>query len=243
MSIRAHQSPQVPDPAQAITAADVVAFVRRAAAAIRRHEALLDRLDAALGDGDHGTNMRTGLEAAVADLEAMPPANDEPVGVLVRRIGHVLLASVGGASGPLYATAFIEAGFVLESMGSPDFRAFAAAMGAGACGLARRGRCAVGDKTILDALRPATDALLAAAAEGSPPGPAFEQAVRAARRGVQATIPLVARRGLALRLGERSRGHRDPGALSCFLLIRAMLDGRATRPTAPVVEPGQPRRP
>ncbi len=205
----------------------MVAFVRRAAAVIRRHEALLDRLDAALGDGDHGTNMRTGLEAAATDLDAAPPAADEPVGALVRRVGHVLLASVGGASGPLYATAFIEAGFALETEGATDLGAFARAMDAGARALARRGRCAVGDKTILDALRPATDALLAAAEQQIPPGVAFEQAVRAARRGVRSTIPLIARRGLALRLGERSRGHRDPGAVSCFLVVRAMLDGRA----------------
>ena len=97
---------------------------------------------------------------------------------------------------------------------------------AGRAGLARRGRCVLGDKTILDALEPAVQALLAGAASGLPPDEAFVRAARAARAGVRATIPMVARRGLALRLGERSRGHRDPGATSCFLLIRSMLDGR-----------------
>ncbi len=211
-----------------MTVDDVVAFVRRATVAVARHEALLDRLDAALGDGDHGTNMTTGLQAVVRELAEHPPAPDEPIGGLIRRIGHVLLASVGGASGPLYGTAFIECGFALEGHEPVDLRALADAVQAGTAGLARRGRCAVGDKTILDALQPAADALSAVAAGAAPPEEAFVAAARAARRGAQSTVPLIARRGLALRLGERSRGHRDPGATSCFLMIRAMLDGRAT---------------
>jgi dihydroxyacetone kinase-like protein len=107
-----------------------------------------------------------------------------------------------------------------------DLPTLARALDTGRAGLARRGRCALGDKTILDALEPATQALLAGAATGLPPDEAFVRAARAARAGVRATIPMVARRGLALRLGERSRGHRDPGATSCFLLVRSMLDGR-----------------
>jgi dihydroxyacetone kinase-like protein len=219
-------------PAVSITAADVVAFVGRAAATIARHEALLDRLDAALGDGDHGTNMTTGLQAVVRILADEAPAEGMArldVGALLRRIGHTLVASVGGASGPLYGTLFIEAGFALDGRHAMDLATFARALDVGRAGLARRGRCVVGDKTILDALEPATRALLAGAAAGLPPDEAFVRAARAARAGVRATIPMVARRGLALRLGERSRGHRDPGATSCFLLIRSMLDGRTSR--------------
>jgi phosphoenolpyruvate---glycerone phosphotransferase subunit DhaL len=210
-----------------VTTDDVVGFVRRSATIVGRHEALLDRLDAALGDGDHGTNMATGLQAVLRHLVEQPPESDEGVGELIRRIGHVLVASVGGASGPLYGTALIECGFALEGRARVDLAALAAGVSEGADGLARRGRCTVGDKTILDALRPAADALLAAAAAGVPPQDAFVAAARAARRGAQATVPMVARRGLALRLGDRSIGHRDPGATSCFLLVRAMLDGRA----------------
>jgi len=219
-------------PAVTITAADVVAFIGRAAATIARHEALLDRLDAALGDGDHGTNMTTGLEAvvrAIADEAPAEAAGRLDVGALLRRIGHTLVASVGGASGPLYGTLFIEAGFALDGRHAVDLATFAGALDAGRAGLARRGRCAVGDKTILDALEPATLALLAGASAGLPPDETFVRAARAARAGVRATIPMIARRGLALRLGERSRGHRDPGATSCFLLIRSMLDGRTSR--------------
>ena len=217
--------------AATITAEDVVAFVGRAAVTIARHEALLDRLDAALGDGDHGTNMTTGLQAVVRALRDEAPAEAAgplDVGALLRRIGHTLVASVGGASGPLYGTLFIEAGFALDGRRTVDLPTLAQALEAGRAGLARRGRCRLGDKTILDALEPATRALLAGAAAGLPPDEAFVRAARAARAGVRATIPMVARRGLALRLGERSRGHRDPGATSCFLLFRSMLDGRTS---------------
>ena len=217
--------------AVAITAEDVVAFVGRAAVTIARHEALLDRLDAALGDGDHGTNMSTGLQAVIRALRDEAPAEASgplDVGALLRRIGHTLVASVGGASGPLYGTLFIETGFALDGRHAVDLPTVARALDAGRAGLARRGRCRLGDKTILDALEPAVRALQAAAAAGIPPDEAFVRAARAARAGVRATIPMVARRGLALRLGERSRGHRDPGATSCFLLFRSMLDGRTT---------------
>ena len=217
-----------------ITVENVVVFIERAAATIARHEALLDRLDAALGDGDHGTNMTTGLQAVVHALTedaGAETASPRDVGALLRRIGYTLVSSVGGASGPLYGTLFIETGFALDRQPEVDLPTLARALDTGRAALARRGRCALGDKTILDALGPATQALLAAATAGLPPDEAFVLAARAARAGVRATIPMVARRGLAMRLGERSRGHRDPGATSCFLLVRSMLDGR-TRPRA-----------
>ena len=213
-----------------ITAEDVVAFIGRAASTIARHEALLDRLDAALGDGDHGTNMTTGLQAVVRALADEAPAEASgplDVGALLRRIGRMLVGSVGGASGPLYGTLFLETGFALDGRHAVDLPTFARALDAGRAALARRGRCALGDKTILDALEPAVQALLAGSAAGFPPDEAFVRAALAARAGVRATTPMVARRGLALRLGERSRGHRDPGATSCFLLVRCMLDGRS----------------
>ena len=210
------------DGRDALTAPDVVRFVERAAATLARHEALLDRLDAALGDGDHGANMTLGFAAAVPVARTSLAQRPGDVGELLRVIGHSLVASVGGASGPLYGTAFIEAGFALagrETAGAADL---ADALRAGAMGLARRGRCSVGDKTILDALAPAVRALRDGADHGLPLGSCVAAAAAAAAGGMRATIPLVARRGLALRLGERSRGHRDPGATSCFLLLAAM---------------------
>lgn len=205
-----------------LSAPDVLAFVERAAAALVRHEALLDRLDAALGDGDHGSNMVAGFTAAVPVARAALAERPGDVGELLRLLGHTLVGSVGGASGPLYGTAFIEAGFALAGRAEAGPAELAAALEAGRAGLIRRGRCAVGDKTILDALDPAVRALRAGADSSRPLGACVAAAAGGAAGGMRATIPLVARRGLALRLGERSRGHRDPGATSCFLLLEAM---------------------
>jgi dihydroxyacetone kinase-like protein len=206
----------------ALAAPDVLTFVEGAAAVLRRHELLLDRLDAALGDGDHGTNMAVGFAAAVPVARAGLAERPGDVGELLRMVGHSLVANVGGASGPLYGTAFIEAGFALAGRDAAGPRDLAAALEAGRDGLARRGRCAVGDKTILDALDPAVRTLREQADAGGSLAACVAAAAVAAAGGMRATIPLVARRGLALRLGERSRGHRDPGAASCFLLLGAM---------------------
>lgn len=209
-------------PPPALAAPDVLGFVERAAATLRRHAALLDRLDAALGDGDHGTNMAIGFAAAVPVARLGLAERPDDVGELLRVVGHSLVANVGGASGPLYGTAFIEAGFALAGRPRAGPGDLAAALEAGRAGLIRRGRCAVGDKTILDAFDPAIRALRSEADAGRPLVPCVVAAAVAAGGGMRATIPLVARRGLALRLGERSRGHRDPGATSCFLLLGAM---------------------
>jgi dihydroxyacetone kinase-like protein len=206
----------------ALTAPDVVRFVECARLSLDRHLALLDRLDAALGDGDHGGNMALGFRAASAVARAGLIEWPDDVGELLRRVGHTLVGSVGGASGPLYGTVFIEAGFALAGQAAVGPGDLAGALEAGQAALARRGRCAIGDKTILDALAPGAAALRAAADAGQPLGACLGTAALAAGRGAKATVPLVARRGLALRLGERSRGHRDPGAASCFLLLAAM---------------------
>lgn len=193
----------------------VRAALARCRAVIERHAAALTALDQVLGDGDHGDNLVIGFRAVDASLAELPA--DTPPGELLRNVGHRLVAAVGGASGPLYGTAFLEAGSRAGDAARIPFADLPAMLDAAATGLARRGRCAVGDKTILDALRPAADTLLAT---GSWPA-----AVRAAHDGALATRPLVARRGLALRLGERSAGHLDPGAVSCVLLLRALGGG------------------
>jgi dihydroxyacetone kinase-like protein len=214
-------------PPFAFTGADLVAVVARAERLLYRNRALLDRLDAELGDGDHGENMSTGFADAVRAIASEDPGTD--VGDLLRRLGHLLVAGVGGAGGSLYGTAFIEAGIAVAGRRELDPEGMARALQAAADGVARRGRCRLGDKTIYDALRPAADAFAAAVAGGAGREAAVLVAIRAARDGMLATTPLVARRGLALRLGERSRGHQDPGATSCYLLFRSLL---ASGPTA-----------
>ncbi len=189
---------------------------------VERHAGYLTRLDAILGDGDHGDNLVIGFRAVEALLEDLPP--DTPPGELLRAVGHRLVAAVGGASGPLYGTAFLEAGATAGDAPALEPTMLGSMLTAAADGLARRGRCTVGDKTILDALRPAADAFVRASSDGRPWSDAMADTVRAAARGMRQTRPLVARRGLALRLGERSIGHLDPGAVSCMLLLRAIAD-------------------
>jgi dihydroxyacetone kinase-like protein len=203
------------------TGADLAAVVARAERLLARNRVLLDRLDAALGDGDHGVNMTAGFAEAVRSV--VPADTPDDVGDLLRRLGHQLVSSVGGAGGSLYGTAFIEAGIAVAGLPALTPEDTARALDAAAEGLARRGRCRLGDKTIYDALRPAADAFAVAIASGAGREVAIMAAIRAARDGMQATTPLVARRGLALRLGERSRGLQDPGATSCYLLFRALL--------------------
>ena len=206
-----------------IDARAALSYVHRCAAVVRRHAPYLTSLDVALGDGDHGDNLLNGFAAVEEALTADPPAS---LGGVLSSVGAALVASVGGASGPLYGAAFLEAGFAARSMNDLTTQDLAAVVRAAADGLARRGRCRIGDKTIFDTLAPAADALDAAAAEGLPLPEAVRRAVLAARRGMRSTHPLVARRGLAMRLGERSRGHLDPGAASCFLLVRALAGVR-----------------
>lgn len=198
---------------------DALAYIHRCAEIARRHAPLLTALDATLGDGDHGDNLLIGFAAVEEALEADPPVTISDV---LSSVGGALVSSVGGASGPLYGTAFLEAGFAARGRTTLDVGDLAELLGAAADGLARRGRCAVGDKTIYDALAPAATAVAVAARDGRSIGEAVRDATLAAARGMRSTRALVARRGLAMRLGERSRGHLDPGAASCFLLIRAL---------------------
>jgi dihydroxyacetone kinase-like protein len=185
----------------------------RCAAGIERHREYLTRLDAVLGDGDHGDNMSIGFQA-IRDMLSAYPLEASP-GELLRAVGHRLATSVGGASGPLYGTALIEAGLVAGSAPELDWPLIGRMLDAAGIGLARRGRCVIGDKTILDTLRPAADACMA--------GNTLGEILLAAWRGMRSTRPLVARRGLALRLGARSAGHLDPGAVSCFILLAALV--------------------
>ena len=208
------------EPVPALDAAALRAGLRRARVAADRHAAALTRLDAVLGDGDHGDNLAIGFRAVEEllvelDSEALP-------GELLQAVGHRLVAAVGGASGPLYGTAFIEAGFRAGGAARMEPPLVAEMLDAAAAGLARRGRCSVGDKTILDTLEPAARAFSGELSRGASAAAAWRSAMRAARRGAASTRPLVARRGLALRLGERSAGHLDPGAVSCLLLLLAL---------------------
>jgi phosphoenolpyruvate---glycerone phosphotransferase subunit DhaL len=201
------------------------AWIREYARSIAGNKEELTALDSAIGDADHGTNMDRGMSAAVAALDAAPPADPA---ALLKQVGMTLVSKVGGASGPLYGTFFLRMAGALGTDPADD-EAFARALRAGLDGVVARGKAALGDKTMLDALSPACDALDAALAAGQPLGPALEAAAAAARKGRDATVPLVARKGRASYLGERSAGHQDPGATSTALLLDAAVSALAGR--------------
>lgn len=194
------------------------AWLREFARLVAEHRTELTELDSAIGDADHGANLDRGMTAVVKvlDTEDLPT----PAAVL-KRTGMTLVSTVGGASGPLYGTAFLRMSAAAGADGSLDGPALAKGMRAALEGVVARGKAEPGDKTMVDALAPAVDALEASLAAGQPLAEALQDAVRAAEEGRAATVPLVARKGRASYLGERSAGHQDPGATSVTLLIAA----------------------
>jgi dihydroxyacetone kinase-like protein len=199
-----------------ITATAVRDWIRAYAAEIGENRAELVKLDTAIGDGDHGTNMDRGMRKAVEKVDA---TEGDDIGALLKAVGMALVSSVGGAAGPLYGTLFLQMGTASAGREELDLAGWAAALEAGVGGVQTRGKAEPGDKTMLDALLPALEALRAAAADGSELGDALRRSAGAAEEGVKATIPLEARRGRASYLGPRSVGHQDPGATSAHLLL------------------------
>lgn len=210
----------MPDPDR-ITTADVLAWLRRYAEILRAEKEYLTALDSAIGDADHGINMDRGFQATLGKLDGLA---DPDIGTVFRTVGMTLVSTVGGASGPLYGTFFIQLGGATAGRTEIAPTDLLAALEAGLAGIVRLGKAEPGDKTMLDALLPARDALRAAIEAGLPVGEAMARAAEAAEEGMRTTIPLVARKGRASYLGERSAGHQDPGATSSFYLFKAAVD-------------------
>jgi dihydroxyacetone kinase-like protein len=198
------------------TAPEVASWIRAFAAAVGEQKDELTRLDKAIGDADHGINMDRGMRAAVEKLDGDEPGD---VGGIMKAVAMSLISKVGGASGPLYGTFFLQFGTTAGDATEISPEAWADCFDAAVAGVKARGKAEPGDKTMLDALLPAGDALRAALGEGAGLGAALARAASAADEGVAATIPLVARKGRASYLGERSAGHQDPGATSSALLV------------------------
>jgi dihydroxyacetone kinase-like protein len=203
----------------AVTLSGLQAWVRGFAALIGEHKEELTQLDSAIGDADHGINMDRGMTAVLAALDG----GDDPssAAALFKQIGMTLVSSVGGASGPLYGTFFLRFGSACGEVDELDSEGLAKALRAGLEGIVARGKAEAGDKTMYDALAPATDALDQAVGGGAGLAAALEAAANAAESGRDATTPMLARKGRASYLGERSVGHQDPGATSAALLVRA----------------------
>ncbi len=201
-------------------------WVHRFRDAVTDKREWLTELDSAIGDADHGANMARGMTAAVAKIDAGSASTCDE---LLKSVGMTLVSSVGGASGPLYGTFFLRMGMTAGAVAELDGAVLASALRAGLDGIVARGKAEAGDKTLFDAMAPAVDAFDAALGDGGDLAEAARGAADAAESGRDATAPLVARKGRASYLGERSAGHLDPGAASTALLFRALADAIAGR--------------
>ena len=201
-----------------IGAADVRSWISGYAEVIGEQRAFLVQLDTAIGDGDHGTNMNRGMQAA---LEKLGDAQDADISTVLKTVGMALVSKVGGAAGPLYGTLFLKMSQAAAGTAELDLAGWADVLDAGVQGVKQRGKAEPNDKTMLDTLLPAVDALKAAAADGASLEDGLARSEDAAKQGMEATIPLKALKGRASYLGERSIGHQDPGATSSYLLIQA----------------------
>lgn len=197
-------------------------WLRRSAATVADHRLELGELDRAIGDGDHGENLDRGFRALVAKLDAEAPTTP---GSAFKVAAMTLMSTVGGAAGPLYGTAYLRAASAVGEVETLDAGALVAALTSARDGVVARGKAAPGDKTMIDAWTPAVDA--AAAAQGQGVLAVLEAAATAAEAGAVDTDPLIAHKGRASYLGERAVGHRDPGAASSALILRAAADAAA----------------
>ena len=204
-----------------LDAATALDWVRRLAVAVAEQKDHLTDLDRPIGDSDHGVNMHRGMTAALGAVDAAPPSTP---GKLLATVGSTLVSKVGGASGPLYGTAFRRAGKALGDLDEADAAQLGEALQSALDGVAKLGGAAVGDATMVDALAPAVTALKESAGRGETAAQAVRAAADAALAGAESTTPLVAHKGRASYLGERSVGHQDPGATSTAILLATLAD-------------------
>jgi dihydroxyacetone kinase-like protein len=204
-----------------ITADHIIRFIERAAERVKERRDELTALDAPIGDADHGTNLDRGFSAVMARLPAL---YDADAGAILDSTGKTLLATVGGAAGPLYGTAFIRAGALLQGRRTLGSAELVAALAAALEGVLARGKAHPGEKTMVDAIAPGVAALHTAQEEGLDLRAAARRALLVVEEGMRATIPMQATKGRARFLGPRSVGHQDPGATSAYYLALAMID-------------------
>lgn len=205
----------------AVSRQDALAWLAALARVFAENRQRLTDLDLAIGDADHGINMERGFAAVEAELSARPPADLRGV---FQTAAAVLIRTVGGAAGPLYGTFFLRAAAACAGKSELDAAAVVAVFQAGVAGVEQRGKAARGDKTMLDALIPALDAMLRALEEESAVAEILARGAAAAEAAMRATIPMQARKGRASYLGARSIGHQDPGATSSWLLLQTAAE-------------------
>ncbi|MGA2490003.1 MAG: dihydroxyacetone kinase subunit DhaL [Anaerolineales bacterium] len=195
-----------------------VAWIKTYADVIKENKNFLTELDSAIGDADHGINMDRGFQAVLGKL---PAFSNQDIGSVAKNVGMVLISTVGGASGPLYGTFFLQVGMETTGKMELTLNDWAKALESAVNGVMRRGKANLGDKTMLDCLIPAMNVLKECSAKGTSLAVALSESEKAAEQGMIATTPLVAKKGRASYLGERSAGTQDPGATSSYLLLKA----------------------
>jgi phosphoenolpyruvate---glycerone phosphotransferase subunit DhaL len=200
---------------------DALEWIKACANVLAENRDYLTQLDAAIGDADHGANMDRGFKAV---MNKLPEFSDKDIGTIFKTVGMTLISTVGGAGGPLYGTFFLQAGMKTAGKMELNLADWCVALEAALNGVVMRGKAELGDKTMVDALTPAVNTLKKALDENATLNKALQQSAEAARQGMEATTPLVARKGRASYLGERSAGHQDPGATSSYLLLKAAAD-------------------
>lgn len=200
---------------------DALEWIKACAKVLAENRDYLIQLDAAIGDADHGANMDRGFQAV---MNKMPEMSDKDIGTIFKTVGMTLLSTVGGAGGPLYGTFFIQAGTKTAGKMELTLEDWYNALDAALNGVIMRGKAELGDKTMVDALTPAVKALKQAVGEKQAIGLGLRASADAAKAGMEGTTPLVARKGRASYLGERSAGHQDPGATSSFLILNAAAE-------------------
>lgn len=205
---------------ETLSTAWALAWIRGAQAVLSENRMLLIELDRQIGDGDHGANMDKGFTAAVAKLEA----GAETVQDVLKVVAQTLMSTVGGAAGPLYGTAFLRASKALGDSSEVDAAGVVALLEGALEGIVARGKATTGEKTMVDAWTPAIDAARSAAEAGGTVAETLRAAADGAARGAEETIPMLATKGRASYLGERSIGHQDPGATSTAYLLGAAAD-------------------
>lgn len=205
--------------ARVMDAATITSWMHEIETSVRAQRDHLVQLDAAIGDGDHGTNMTRGFEAVV---QAFAEDGGLPPGKLLILAGRTLVSTVGGASGPLWGSALRAGGRVLGEQPTFEAPQLVDVLAAALASVKDLGTASLGDKTMVDALEPAVETLRQKVGQGLPLDRAIDEAAAAAEAGMRGTIPLQARKGRASYLGERSVGHQDPGATSTALIVRAL---------------------
>ncbi len=204
-----------------VTKEQIIKWLQSVAIVLEENKEYLTELDAAIGDADHGINMNRGFQKVITQL---PTVADKDIGSILKTVSMTLISSVGGASGPLYGTLFLKASSAVAGKSKLTDEDMVALLQAGVDGVVQRGKANLGDKTMLDALSPAADAFQQAIANGTTTVEALQQAVSAAEQGMKDTIPLVAKKGRASYLGDRSANHPDPGATSTYLILKTLLE-------------------